>query len=257
MTKRILIPIFNRIAKTLGIPDIQKRLDAIEHAAFLNSVSYETYAALELKFRGSTELISERQRQYLPFVTEVLRDDAPVLDIGFGRAEWLRLLTKNGISCYGVDSNDVFIQNALNDGLNVTNEDLLLFLKRQSSESFSVVTMFQVAEHLPLRVLEEVLSHIHRVIIPNGVAIIEIPNLETVRVGAGTFWIDPTHIRPLFPEFLKFLTERAGFKSISTKVSTPLDSSPKIEQVDEQSRMVHAMWERINGPGDFAIIARK
>lgn len=257
MIKRILTPIFRRFAKSLGILDIQQRLDTLEQAAFLNSISDETYVALEQRFRGSPELISERQKQYLPFVTEALRHDAPVLDLGFGRGEWLRLLTENGIPCHGVDSNEIFIKDALREGLNVTNEDLLPFLARQSTESCSAVTMFQVAEHLPLRVLEDVLSHIHRVLIPNGVAIIEIPNIETIRVGAGTFWIDPTHVRPLFPEFLKFLAERAGFSSISDRASTPLDSSQTLDVIDVQTRMIQELWNRINGPGDYAIIARK
>lgn len=245
------------MAKSLGVLEVQQRLDALEREAQLHSISDETYAALEQRFRGSTDLITERQKQYLPFVTEVLQPNAPVLDLGFGRAEWLQLLTHHDIPCHGVDSNDVFIRNAIGHGLSVTKDDLLPFLVKQSSESFSAVTMFQVAEHLPLRVLEDVLSQIHRILIPHGLVIIEIPNIETLRVGAGTFWIDPTHIRPLYPEFLRFLTERAGFSSISDRKSTPLDSPKSIDQIDIQSTMIQEMWNRINGPGDFAIIAHK
>ncbi|CAB4571945.1 unannotated protein [freshwater metagenome] len=257
MIKRIFAPVFKRLAKSLGIPGVQQRLDALEQASFLHSISDETYEALEQRFRGSSELITERQKQYLPIVKEVHRNDAPLLDLGFGRAEWMKLLKEHGISSHGVDSNDVFVRNALKDGLDVTKEDLLTFLSQQPQNSFSAVTMLQVAEHLPLRVLESVLSQIHRVLIPSGVVIIEIPNIETLRVGAGTFWIDPTHVRPLFPEFLSFLTERAGFSSIQAKASSPLDDSLAIEEIDVQTKMIQQMWQRINGPGDFAIIAKK
>ena len=251
------MPIFNRIARSLGIDVLQHRLDILESHLEASRVADETYAAIEERFRGSTDVIKERQQQYLPYVESSLSQSKPLLDIGFGRGEWLTLLRDHGISAIGIDSNSAFVEQARAHGLDVSSHEVLAYLSEAKNQSFSAVTMFQVAEHLPLRVLENVLAHIHRTLIPGGVAIIEIPNIETTRVGAGTFWIDPTHVRPLFPDFLVFLAERAGFTTLKTLTSTPLDQSMTLHTDDQMSQMVQTLWNRVNGPGDFAVIAWK
>jgi O-antigen chain-terminating methyltransferase len=89
------------------------------------------------------------------------------------------------------------------------------------------------------------------------VLIAEVPNAETLRVGAGTFWIDPTHVRPLFPPVLRFLAEEAGFTQIQSVYSTPLQEAPNLENVDANiSEILLQLHEQINGNGDFAIVAR-
>lgn len=257
MLKRLLTPIFHRFARSLGILDLQIRVDELEAQQRLNSVSDDTYAAIEARFRGSPEAIKERQRQYLPFITRIVNEEAPLLDIGCGRGEWLSLLRESGIPSQGIDTNRTFVEQAQQLGLAVSFGDITSVLEMTDANSLGAVTMFQVAEHLPLRILENVLIHIHRSLRVGGVAIIEIPNIETSRVGASTFWIDPTHIRPLFPDFLVFLAERAGFNSVQTVASTPLDDSLNVDGDDTLSTMVQTLWNRVNGPGDFAIVAHK
>ena len=257
MLRRLLMPIFLRIARSLGITEIQSRIDALERSTYSLQVSDDTYAAIEERFRGSPELIKQRQSQYVPHVRRIATVNAPALDLGSGRGEWLSLLRESNIPGRGIDSNRQFVERGRASGLQVEEADITSYLSQQQSQSIGVVTMFQVAEHLPLGVLEHVLAEIHRVLIPGGLAIIEIPNLKTTRVGSGTFWIDPTHIRPLFPDFLIFLVERAGFGSIQAIASTPLDDSLSLHVTDTQSQMVQTLWEQVNGPGDFAVIATK
>lgn len=257
MFKRILTPLFNRFARSLGIDAVQNRLDALESHIQSLMVSNETYAAIEERFRGSSDLITERQRQYLPYVKDIVTEKSPLLDIGFGRGEWLSLLKEESIPATGIDSNQVFVDHALQQGLHVVKDDVLPFLAKAKSNQFGAITMFQVAEHLPLNVLEQVLTGINQSLIPGGVVIIEIPNLNTLRVGAGTFWIDPTHIRPLYPDFLVFLVERAGFTSVQTVASTPLETSIPLQSNDKSAQMLQSLWDRVNGPGDFAVIARR
>jgi hypothetical protein len=43
--------------------------------------------------------------------------------------------------------------------------------------------------------------------------IFETPNPENLAVGTSTFYLDPTHTRPIPPPLLQFLTEQAGFSS--------------------------------------------
>lgn len=58
------------------------------------------YSKFEEKFRGSRENISEKQKKYLPF----FEGRENVLDIGFGRGEFLDFLREEGVKAIGVDN---------------------------------------------------------------------------------------------------------------------------------------------------------
>ena len=249
--KKLLAPILRRIARSLGVEELQRRLDGVEIQLGSRSVSDALYADIEERFRGDSETIKNRQRFYVPHI-EASLSGLPVLDLGSGRAEWMEILHERGIDAVGIDSNQQFVESARSRGLNVSHGDLLQHLATRPDSSAGAVTMFQVAEHLPLGVLESVITHAHRVLCQGGTLVVEIPNIETLRVGAATFWIDPTHERPLFPEFLVFMVQRAGFTDVQRVTSTPLSTPPTGLSGTELE-----MFTRINGDGDFAVIARK
>jgi O-antigen chain-terminating methyltransferase len=84
----------------------------------------------------------------------------------------------------------------------------------------------------------------------------EVPNSETLRVAATTFWIDPTHERPLFPGLLQFLAREVGFTEVNGVYSTPLADEPDVSTLPTEIQGPFLeMFRRINGPGDFALIA--
>jgi SAM-dependent methyltransferase len=214
------------------------------------------YAALEDRFRGDRNLIKERQMEYLEFLPTGVTESKPVLDLGCGRGEWLELMMTQEIPAVGVDSNLVAIDECVRKGLDVTHADLFSFLKSMKAESVSAVTMYQVLEHLPFSLLVDTFREIRRVLIPGGVFIAEVPNSETLSVGASTFWIDPTHHRPLHPQVLSFLAQQSGFRSSVHRTFNELKSPPHV--IDASDSAVSAILDlhhAIYGPGDVAIIA--
>ena len=251
MLKRVLLPFFNRLARSLGVLDLQERVARLEKHHLDRRVSDDLYMAIEDRFRGAPDEIRRRQLTYLESVRSAV-PQLPVLDLGCGRGEWLEILREAGIPAIGVDGNHGFVASCRERGLDARLGDIVDFLRETPSQSLGAVTMFQVAEHLPLVVLESVLAECHRVLAPNGVLLVEIPNIETLRVGAATFWIDPTHERPVFPEFLVLLVERAGFGGIERRSGTPLEPTPSSS--DPLALSIH---RRINGDGDFAVLARR
>ena len=50
-----------------------------------------------------------------------------------------------------------------------------------------------------------------RVLKPAGLLILEAPNTENLVVGTSSFYLDPTHQRPLPSQLLTFLTDYFGF----------------------------------------------
>jgi SAM-dependent methyltransferase len=214
------------------------------------------YISLEDHFRGDKATVHQRQMEYLPFISHIVSDQFPLIDLGCGRGEWLQVLKENHIAARGIDTNTACIAECTENGLTASLGELLDTLSQLPDASCGSITMFQVLEHLPFDVVVNVLREARRVLIPGGVFIGEVPNSETLRVGASTFWIDPTHQRPLFPAVLAFLASSVGFSGVTGKYSSPLAPTPDLAGLpDSASKAILDLHHAINGPGDFALIA--
>lgn len=254
LMKRLFAPLFSRLARALGITEIQERLTVVETS---HSIAPDLYVRLEQAFRGDPILVATRQSQYLVHVRPSVTKQAPLLDLGCGRGEWLQVLAEDGLEAWGVDENPEVITICRQRGLNVLQKSITSTLNSIPKGSLGAITLFQVLEHLQFAEVLDVLVKARQLLTPGGVLIAEVPNAETLRVGAGTFWIDPTHVRPLFPPVLRFLAEEAGFTQIQSVYSTPLQEAPNLENVDANiSEILLQLHEQINGNGDFAIVAR-
>jgi SAM-dependent methyltransferase len=216
------------------------------------------YAALEEQFRGEPQMIEERQRVYLPHLAGVVDAEHPVLDLGCGRGEWLRILAEQGLPARGVDSSPVFVAECTEAGLDVVEGDLVAHLTAQPPGSLGAITLFQVVEHLPFGVLVATLSAAAGALRPGGVLIAETPNATNLAVGASSFWIDPTHERPLHPEVLVFLAHQCGFDSTERLFVNRL--GPPVPDVSglgpPAADLLVRLTELVDGPGDFALVAR-
>ena len=214
------------------------------------------YISLEDHFRGDKATVHQRQMEYLPYISHIVTDQYPLIDLGCGRGEWLQVLKENLITARGIDSNTACVAECTENGLSASLGELLNTLTQLPDASCGSITMFQVLEHLPFDIVVNVLREARRVLIPGGVFIGEVPNSETLRVGASTFWIDPTHQRPLFPAVLAFLASSIGFAGVTGKYSSPLAPTPDLTGLpDSASKIILDLHHAINGPGDFALIA--
>lgn len=174
------------------------------------------YRAFEDKHRGTRELIKARLRVYLPFVRPLAaaHPELPVLDLGCGRGEWLELLLENNIAAHGVDLDQGMLAACSERGLSASSADAIEHLSALADHSQLAVTGFHLAEHLPFAVLQTLLAQARRVLVPGGLLILETPNPENLVVGTASFYIDPTHLRPLPSQLLSFLAEYQGFDHV-------------------------------------------
>ena len=216
------------------------------------------YVALEDRFRGDPAVIEERQRTYLPYLEGIVDAEHPVLDVGCGRGEWLRVLGQAGIAAAGIDTNPVAVAECREAGLDVVEADLVDHLAGLGEGSLGALTLFQVVEHLPFDTLVQTLRAAARVLRPGGVLLAETPNGQNLRVGASTFWIDPTHQRPLHPEVLVFLAVECGFTSVERLFVNPLGPEPPdlAGLPEPAAELLHRLAHDVDGPGDFTLIAR-
>lgn len=209
------------------------------------------YRAFEERFRGSRELIRSRLLVYLPFIAplKTIYKAPRAVDLGCGRGEWLELLGENGFDAQGVDLDDGMLAACHERGLRTARGDAVAFLKRLPGASQAIVSGFHIAEHLPFPALQTLVQEALRVLKPAGLLILETPNPENFNVASLTFYLDPTHRRPLPPDLLSFLPEHYGFAR--TKVLR-LQERPDLSQSDASLEQV------LSGPSpDYAVVAQK
>ncbi|SFH08444.1 O-antigen chain-terminating methyltransferase [Pseudomonas syringae] len=171
------------------------------------------YRAFEDRYRGSRELIHERQQVYIPFLEPLkqIYPESQALDLGCGRGEWLEILIQNGFQALGIDLDVGMLEACTALGLPVENMDALEKLRSLPDESMTVISGFHIAEHIPFGDLKVLVAEALRVLKPAGLLILETPNSENLVVGTQTFYLDPTHTCPIPHLLLSFLTEYSRF----------------------------------------------
>jgi glycosyltransferase involved in cell wall biosynthesis len=166
------------------------------------------YRGFEDLFRGSEEMIRDRQRVYLDLVGE----QAPVLDAGCGRGEFLDLLAERGIEFRAVDLDPAMVARCREKGhKGVEQGDLVDFLEAAPAGSFGAIFSAQVAEHLKPARLQRFLQLGLSRLRPGGLFVVETVNPHSP-AAMKTFWVDPTHVHPLFPETMLALCQLAGYE---------------------------------------------
>ena len=215
------------------------------------------YVSFEDRFRGTRADIRERFRIYLPFIEEQKTgtERTPVLDLGCGRGEWLKLLAEHKLAARGIDNNRVLLAECREAGLNVEEADLLEYLKKQPDETFGSVTGFHIVEHLPFDILTRVFDETVRVLKPGGIAIFETPNPENVLVGSHNFYLDFTHRNPLPSLTMQFVLEAQGLCDVRIMNLHPYPESLRLQ--DDGSEITARFNQYFYGPQDYAVIGRK
>lgn len=260
-----------------------KRRQAIAHGAHESvdaaqlMISDAFYVALEARFRGPKKVIRERQSRYLPLIEEArqrvelfpptlqgpaakhplerLHAKGGVLDLGCGRGEWLDLLKEHTVPSLGVDQNRFFLQTCRESGHDVIDADLIDFLRTAPDGSVAAVTSFHVIEHLPIPVFQEMAGHVARILCRGGIAIFETPNPTNMLTSGLNFLLDPTHLRPVHPQFASLVLETAGFTSVRLEFLSPYDESYNVGSPEDP--LAKKFNEYFHGPQEYVVIGIK
>lgn len=215
-------------------------------------VSKDFYRAFEDRFRGSRDAIKQRLEIYKPFLDRLREVFSPAaaVDLGCGRGEWLELLREQHFVARGVDIDDAMLASCRVLGLDVQTGDAIAYLKAVPDESLALVSAFHLVEHIDFSDLLILVAEAKRALKPGGLLILETPNPENLVVGTSSFYLDPTHQRPIPPELLAFVADFAGFQRskvlrLQEPVALRTDASPSLLAV-------------LNGASpDYAVVAQK
>jgi O-antigen chain-terminating methyltransferase len=185
------------------------------------------YPHFEQRFRGKEEEIRRRQSFYLPMLRETLRetvrDNAPVLDVACGRGEMLELLREQGIDARGVDLDADMVARCHTKQLQVERADALAYLENCPEASLGAVFSAQFVEHLPAEAYSRLIDLSYSRLRAGGRLILETQNPECLAIYSQSFYLDPTHRRPVPAQQLRFLLEEAGFHDIQIHYLSPVE----------------------------------
>jgi SAM-dependent methyltransferase len=213
------------------------------------SIPPGVYSLFEERFRGKPEEIAEKQRAYLPLFDDL---PGPALDAGCGRGELLRLLAERGIQATGVEINPIAADEARQSGVAVEDGDALEALSRRAAGSLGAVVALQVVEHWSAARTFAFLCQARRALAPGGLLLLETINVDSLSAWKA-FYLDPTHVRPVPPEALRFLVQAAGFAETRIDLRAPLPAAERLEERSENDAKLNRL---LFGPQDYALIAR-
>jgi O-antigen chain-terminating methyltransferase len=224
------------------------------------------YFLFEERFRGSREVIKQRQLSFLHYFENCSR----VLDIGCGRGEFLEILRDHKIGGIGIDLDADMVIYCQSRQLTVEQSDAITYLEKLEDKSLDGIFIDQVVEHLEPEYLVRLLALCHKKLKFGYYIIVETVNPLSF-VSFVNFYIDMTHKRPIHPETLQFLLSAAGFRESEKKFFSPVSDEGRLKKItesrnlDDPARKNDIVYnyniERLNtilfGAQDYAIIGKK
>ncbi len=276
--KKEIIKLDSKIEKTkIQLIAFSHLKEKITEESYKKDLSYEKisnqnilkntlYFNLEDKLRGSEEEIANRQYIYL----EHLKNCQPVLDIGCGRGEMLEHLKNYGIEAIGIDSNHIMVEFCLSKKLNAIKGDALTYLSNIEDNSLGAIFASHFIEHLYPADLLNFLSLSYNKLKPNGLLIMETPNVLGLYSLSQSFYLDITHINPVHPHTLKLLLELLNFNIKKILFLSPWEDNIQLASLPDKIyqgehaeiyRLIQENFTKLNeilfAPRDYAIIAEK
>ncbi len=183
------------------------------------------YPYFEGRFRGSEQEVRERQSPYVEF----FKRREPVLDLACGRGEFLKLLLDNGIAGQGVDRDADMAARCREQGLEVACGDAFAFLEATPDGSLGGIFSAQFIEHLPAAAYVRLVELSYRKLRSGGALLLETQNPECLAIYSQSFFVDPTHVRPVPAAQLRFWMGEAGFRELRTHYVSPV--APQLPQL--------------------------
>ena len=247
-----------RAAQLLEAPAPAPAARAAGALSWLEAREYRRFAA---RFRGDPEEIRSRLNEYVA----LLSDQAPVLDAGCGRGEFLDLLQAAGCQAYGIDLNPEFAQQARARGLEVREEGVLQHLAAAAPGSLGGILCAQVLEHLPADEIRRFAELAFRGLRAGGLLIAETIHPGSPYAFSHAYVLDLSHRTPIHPEALRMVLEAVGFSRVEVRLRSPVPEVERLELVPESSggwaRPLNRDLAKLNAflfaPQEYAALARK
>jgi SAM-dependent methyltransferase len=186
---------------------------------------YSDLYNLDFLKQGMEFMYPERENCFRDILNRIISRKATgeILDIGCGDGQFIYLCNSKGFRCSGVEESKILSSYASER----TGAKIISGKYKKDmfpAESFDVITLIQVLEHIPLpkETLEAVYYHLRK----NGLIVIEIPSINAPHFLAYRFTgikkfvqndngVINSHVGYYCPDTLLNLTKISGFDKVS------------------------------------------
>jgi 2-polyprenyl-3-methyl-5-hydroxy-6-metoxy-1,4-benzoquinol methylase len=186
-----------------------------------------------ITFKSSGNLVLDYQFAFADYETNLTpylpaNREAKILDIGCGWGQFLSWLKqKNFHNLEGIDVGADQIEHCQSIGLNASCAPNSLLFLREKSETYDLITLHHVIEHMPPTIGIELLKAICNSLRPGGTAIIQTPNMSAISAGFSRY-IEVTHVTGYTDSSLHEALLLAGFtQAVVFGSRTPFKLTPK------------------------------
>ena len=214
-------------------------------AANLHSVYFQA------RFGGDEGVIRQQSEQFVDLFTGRGR----VLDLGSGRGVFLQLLRDRGIGGYGVDLDPLMVAQCRERGLEAFEADAIAHVESLPARSIDGVYARHVAEHILPGDLVALLRGLRRTLASGSPVVFVTPNAASLSVTGHSFWLDPSHVRPIPPELFRFYLEVEGFVGVGVRSFEPSAQRLHEEFTDTRAREnARLLNQTLFGDRDYAVV---
>jgi len=192
----------------------------VTHDPALRDRLYQAYASQHAGCSGrkGTALIYRRDiRPLLP-----LRSAGPVIDIGCGQGELVKLLLADGYDAYGVDVSPEQVAIAHASGIKpVRHGDYRGALAELQVQQLAAVTATDLLEHLTKDEALDAFDRIAEALAPGGVFVARVPNAISP-LGGHIRYGDFTHESSYTARSVEQIAAASGFSSVAVQPCPPV-----------------------------------
>lgn len=189
-------------------------------------------ASAEETFRPRRAYIEHLIAKYFPSDRK-----AKILDLGCGHGAFLYFLERAGYTnLLGVDTSPEQIKKAHEFGIKSAHcQPAFEYIRSLQPDSLDMVLLFDILEHLEQVELFNLMDEVYRVLRPDGVCLIHVPNGEGI-FGMRVRFGDLTHVQAFTPNSARQLLAATGFAQIAC-----YEESPVVHGIASLIRRV--LWE--------------
>lgn len=214
-------------------------------SASLRDRLYQAYASQHSGCGGAEASTLVYRRDIRPVMPSP--EKGPVVDIGCGQGDLVRLLLADGYDADGIDVSPEQVAIAHASGLDrVLQGDYREVLKARTGE-LAAVTATDVLEHMTRDEVLETFDYIAASLAPGGTFVARVPNAVSP-FGGNIRYGDFTHETWFTARSVRQLAAASGFESVAV-----LPCAPVAHGVVSLARV--ALWKLVSGPCKLALAA--
>jgi SAM-dependent methyltransferase len=169
---------------------------------------------------------AELTRRYAPYADRFAAGSI-VLDIGFGRGEFLKLLAERGVQGQGIDQDEGMVRFGGDQGLSVEVAEAHEYLASRA-DHFDGIFAAHVIEHMPAEQVQDLVRSAVSALKTGGRLLLVTPSPHNLNVQLYEFWTDLQHVRFYTPDIMRWVLHDAGLREVETGDNPIYTSGPEI-----------------------------